>query len=370
MFPFLPAIARGLGVGIEAIALIVTVRSALGLAGPALGSVVDSWGRKVGLTMGLALFSAGLLPIAFWPTYPVLLLGLVVSTVGNIVVDASIYAFIGDRFSYERRGRAIAVVEIGWSSAYLVGIPAAGWLIARQGWNAPFLWLALAGVAMLLLQWRMMPPEPRTDREHGRPWKWIGQVLREPAARVGLAFTLLLLTANQIINIVYGSWMETQHHLRIEELGAASTVLGLAGVVGVLMVAFFSDRLGKVRAIRLGIGANVVALLALPWLGKNLMGALVVLFVLYLSFEFSLTSALSLMTELVPAARATMMAGNVAAMAAGDALGAFVGPHLYGLGGIVASTTGAALISLLALALLILYVRFERPSRVAERNQI
>jgi predicted MFS family arabinose efflux permease len=348
----------------------VAVRSALGLAGPAFGSAADSWGRKVGLSVGLVLFIAGLLPVAIWPTYQVLLVGLVLSGVGNIIVDSSIYAFIGDRFPYQRRSRAIALVEIGWSAAYLIGIPAVGWLMANQGWNAPFLWLALFGGVALVWNLRLMPAD-RPLREHRpHPWQGIGRVLREPSARAGLLFSLLLVAANQLISIIYGAWMESTYHLQVEELGVATTVLGLAGIVGVLLVIWLADRLGKVRAIGLGIGGGVLACLTLPWLGQSLTGALAVLFVLYFSFEFALTSSLSLMTELVPAARATMMAGTAAAMAAGDSLGAFFGLRLYEAGGIFASTGIAALVGVLSLALLVFYVKVDRATPVRERSQI
>ena len=135
---------------LDAVALLVTLRSALGVVGPALGSVADHWGRRAALLAGLGLFSAGLALVAVWPTYPVLAAGLVISGLGNIIIDSTIYAFIGDRFPYDQRARAMAVVEMGWSGAFVVGIPLAGWLIARGTWDAPFFWLALLGLVALM----------------------------------------------------------------------------------------------------------------------------------------------------------------------------------------------------------------------------
>jgi len=55
-----------------------------------------------------------------------------------------------------------------------------------------------------------------------------------------------------------------------------------------------------------------------------------------------------LMTELLPSARATLMAFNVASLSFGRAIGAFLAPRLYGLG-FLAVALGAIGFNLLAL---------------------
>jgi predicted MFS family arabinose efflux permease len=80
------------------------------------------------------------------------------------------------------------------------------------------------------------------------------------------------------------------------------------------------------------------------------------LFALYLSFEVAVVAMLPLISELVPGARATLMAGIVTAVAAGDALGALIGPWLFRFG-LMANTVASAVLNLVALALLIFLVR-------------
>ena len=148
VYPFLPIIARGLGVSVEMATLAVFARSALGLLGPLLGSAGDRHGRRSALTIGLGIFGGGMMLVAVWPTYPGFFIGLLVSGAGTIISDSAVYAYLGDRVPYARRGMAMAFVEIGWSAAYIAGIPLSGWLISRRDWSAPFLWLALFGWAI------------------------------------------------------------------------------------------------------------------------------------------------------------------------------------------------------------------------------
>jgi DHA1 family inner membrane transport protein len=138
--------------------------------------------------------------------------------------------------------------------------------------------------------------------------------------------------ANELVNLLFGVWLEDSFGLQIAALGAASAIIGISELSAEGLVAVFVDRIGKTRAVALGLMVNSIAALALPFIGKTETGALAGLFFFYLSFEFTLVSSIPLMTEIVPSARATLMAFNVAALSLGRALGALIGPRLYGLG--------------------------------------
>jgi predicted MFS family arabinose efflux permease len=142
----------------------------------------------------------------------------------------------------------------------------------------------------------------------------------------------LLSAANEVVNLIFGVWMEDSFGLKIAALGAASAVIGLSELGGEGLTAALVDRLGKVRAVTLGLVANCLAALALPVLGRTLPGAFVGLFCFYITFEFTVVSSIPLMSEVVPSARATLMASHGASHALGRALGALLAPPIYALG--------------------------------------
>jgi predicted MFS family arabinose efflux permease len=154
--------------------------------------------------------------------------------------------------------------------------------------------------------------------------------------------------ANETVNLLFGVWLEDAFGLQIAALGAASAVIGLSELGGEGLVAAFVDRLGKPRAVALGLAVNSLGALALPLVGRSEAGALAGLFFFYISFEFTIVSSIPLMTEILPSARATVLALNVSGLSLGRALGALAGPQLYALGfGAVAA--GAVAFNLLAL---------------------
>ncbi len=343
---------------LSTIASAVTVRSSLGIAAPLLGPLFDIWGRKIGMLAGLGFFIAGMGVMAIWGSYAALFVSLLLVAACKIIFDPAMQSYLGDHVAYKRRGLAIALTEFGWSGAFLLGMPLVGWLIARAGWRAPFPVLAAVGLMVMAALWWMLPSD--SVPLSGRPTfsKAVRAVLARPSALAALAASLVVSTAYDTVAIVFGAWLEQSFGLHVIALGAVSALIGVAEFSGEGVVAGFSDRLGKRRTVVLGIAFAAIGCLTLPLISRTLPGALISLFLIYITFEIAIVSAIPMMTELVPGARATVMAGNVAALSLGRALGASLGPALFSLG-MWANSITAAVLALCAMAILLLFVRVE-----------
>jgi predicted MFS family arabinose efflux permease len=359
VYPFLPAFGRGLGVDLAALSLALTLRSLAGALTPLFGSIADSRGRKTGMLTGLLLFTAGAGLVALRPSYLTFLLALTLAVWGKYLFDPSMQAYLGDRVSYQRRGLVIAISEVGWSLSFIAGVPLVGLLIARRGWTAPFPLLALLGLLALVVLARILPGDPAPEAARPGLRENLALVLRHTPALAALVMGLLMSAANEVVNLVFGVWMEDSFGLKIAALGAASAVIGFAELGGESLVGGLTDRLGKPRALAGGLLLNCAAALVLPLLGRSLPGALAGLFLFYLTFEFTLVSSIPLMTEILPSARATLMAANIAGLSLGRALGASLGSLLYGLGalapalpGILPGALAAVLLNFMALVAL------------------
>lgn len=356
VYPFLPVLARGLGVDLRAMALAVSARSMLGLLGPVVGSVSDNVGQRRAMVAALLLFGIGFALVTPLPLYPVFVLALMLGSLAKIVFDSSMQAYLGERIVYARRGLAIAVTEMGWSLASLVGLPLVGLVMATRGWQDVFIWLAALGIGCAILLRLILPPDALEGRPRGAALQNLRAVAVRRAAVAGLAVSLLISTANEVINIVFGVWLENAFALQVAALGASAVVIGAAELSGEGLVAGLTDRLGKRRAVGLGILASLASSLLLPWIGDTLAGALVGLFLVYVTFEFALVSGIALMTELAPEARATAMASNISAHALGRVLGAMLGSSLF-VSGIALNSIASAGLYVAAFAVLVVFVR-------------
>ncbi len=329
VYPFLGTFARGLGVDITALSFALTGRSLVGAFVPFVASVADQRGRRFGMLAGIALFTFGVTLVALWPSLWTLTAALILALLGKYLFDPAMQAYFGDRIPYQRRGLALAVTEVGWSLSFIIGVPAMGFLIARYGWSAPFPVLAVLGLGMFAVIWWMAP---RRDTNHvptRNPWANFGFVLRNRPALAGILVALWASAANELVTLIFGVWLEDSFGLQIAALAGASAVIGISELGGEGLVALFTDRLGKPRALALGLSANALAAVSLPFIGRTEVGALVGLFLFYITFEYVMVSHVPMMTELVPGARATIMSFNLTGHSLGRAIGAFLAPLIY-----------------------------------------
>jgi predicted MFS family arabinose efflux permease len=210
----------------------------------------------------------------------------------------------------------------------------------------------------------MIPRDPVSEDGNPGVFTNILKVLRFAPALAGLSIGMFSSAANEVINLVFGVWMEDAFGLQITALGAAAAVIGIAELTGESMVGIWVDRLGKPRAITLGLMANSLVALTFPYLGQTLPGAVVGLFFFYLSFEFTLVSTIPMMLEILPRARATMMAVNISAVSLGRALGSLLAPMLYTWG--IGTSAGVAIVFNLLALMALRWVRTQESTAVSK----
>jgi len=352
MYPFLSTFARGLGVDLAAISLVLTVRALLGSLSPLLAQVSEHHGRKSGILLGMGMYLAGVALVTIWPTYLVFFAAQSIAFLGFYLYLSSMQAFLGDNVPYRQRGSIMAIVELGWSLAFIAGIPFVGFLIGRFGWYAPFPVLVGMGILAFLVLLQVIPADRSKKQASGASWQYFHKVLASPSAVAGLTLSLTFVAANEVVNIVFGVWMEDSFGVKVAALSIASAVIGLSEFGGDVLSAAIVDRLGKERVIRIALILNGLVALALPWIGRSLWSAIAALFLFYITYEFGVTSSMPLISEILPATRATLMGANTAAYSLGRALGALLAPLLYTFSfqANAITSAGLVLISLFALS--------------------
>jgi DHA1 family inner membrane transport protein len=329
VYPFLAVFARGLNVEIGVISLAMAVSMATSAIGPFLAPIADRRGRKTGMLIGLGIFLAGSLSASLFPSLGTFFIAILLGNLGNNVFLPAMQAYLGDHVKYQRRGFYLAVTELSWALSFILFIPVAGIILKNSLWNGPFIWLSALGLLTTLLIWIFIPQDTPTELEPLTIFKDIKKVLGSTPAVLGMLMGVAFITGNELVNMVFGVWMQDSFGLQVAALGAVSAVIGFSELGGEGVAALLADRLGKEKTIGISFLLNGLWVITLPWLGNTEVGAFIWLFVFYLTFEVGVVSALPLMTEVFPTARATMMALFIAALSIGRALGGVTAPWLY-----------------------------------------
>ena len=238
-----------------------------GLAQPFAGRLVDVFGPKRMIAIGIGVMGAALVGLAFmqdiWLLY--ILYGVVAAMAyasGGQVAQASLIS----RWFSRRRGLAISIGSTGTSLGQLIIIPLAMALILGVGWRMSYgalgLSLLLITVPLTLTLLRNTPAEmglapdgdpPRLAEQISPTSPSLTAAVKPLTLREIVATrTFLLLTSGFFIcgftvNLVITHLAPFGHEHGLEQMAAASA-LGLSGVsslVGVLATGALSDRYGR-----------------------------------------------------------------------------------------------------------------------------
>ncbi|HCS39080.1 MAG TPA: hypothetical protein DIW44_05775 [Anaerolineaceae bacterium] len=359
IYPFLAVFASGLHVEIGTISLAMAVSMATSALGPFLAPIADRRGRKTGMLIGMGIFLTGMLSASLFPSIVTFFIAILLGSLGNNVLLPPIQAYLGDHTPYARRGFYMAVIELSWALSFIIMVPLAGLILTHSQWNGPFIALSVTGAIATLLIWWLVPNDLPVQGEPVAVFADIRKVLGYLPAVMGMLMGLSFILGNELINVIFGVWMQDAYGLQIAALGAASAVIGFSELGGEGIAAFLADRIGKERSIAAGIILSSLTVITLPLVGSSIVGAFIWLFLFYLSFEVVVISALPLMSEIMPSSRATMMALFIAALSIGRALGDLAAPPLY-KGGILVNGAVSLFFNLLALFLLS-RIKFKHP---------
>ncbi|MHC1782089.1 MAG: MFS transporter [Anaerolineaceae bacterium] len=347
--PFLMVFARGLDVEMGDVAAALSAASATSSLGPFLAQIADRQGRRTGILLGLFIFSVGSSLVIFWPSYGTFFAAVMLANLGNNVFQPALQAYISDAVSYQKRGLVLSILEISWAGSYILCVPLVGVLISRYTWRSPFSVLAALGLLSIVVVLVTIQKD-RPTREEADARQSILQVIRYRPAIFAVLMTACFVCANALVTVMYGVWVEQAFNLEIAAIGAAAAVIGLSELSGEALVGWLADHLGKQRSIILGLVLNSLWVAALPLAGRSVTGAMVWLFVFFLTFEIAMVSTIPLISEIIPNARATMLSLFFSCASLGWALGAFLAPRVYSLSGFLAVAIAAAVFNLLALA--------------------
>lgn len=325
VYPFLPAIARGLNVSPATLSTLIAVRNLGGMATPVAARAAERYGRRRLMLLATVAVTIGCSATAMTSWLPIAALGIVLVGLAKPVFDISMQAWFGDRVPYDERGRVFGITELTWSVA-LAAVPLSGWLIERTSWRAPFILVGILAAVGSVSVFRMIDsdaPQERVTRSLG---------FTRTRARILLS-TLFFSVAAEVPFIVYGQWLEGSFGLSVVGIGAFTIVIVVAELAGEGLVTLVADSWGLRRMFFAGLVVSAFAYASFS-MASNLVPALVVVAVWIAAFEVTIVAAIPFVSELAIDARERLLSLFVAMVSLGRGIGALIAQPLFSAGGI------------------------------------
>jgi predicted MFS family arabinose efflux permease len=349
--PFIATIARGLDVKLADIGVAIAVSELFGLASPLIGRIVDRLGARRAVAVGLGAAILGTCLAAASQGVAMLTVALVILGQGNTTFYLGIGTWIAMHVPYERRGRVTGLIEVSWALGLLIGVSTMGLVTAATSWRFGYLSGAAAMIVMaIVVVGRIDSPTDEhrisaATRAHGRLISRGWLVLLS-----GFAIT----AASHALIVTFGSWLEDEFGLTPAGLSAVTFLLGAGELAATLSVARFTDVWGKRRSVAVGAALMIPASAGLALFHHHLILGVALLAIGVLGFEFSVVSAISLGTGLMPGSPARGLGLLIGVDTVGRAVMSIPATRLYtshGIGWPAAMATMLAVIAVVTISM-------------------
>jgi multidrug resistance protein len=300
----------------------------------------DRSGRRAPMLWGLVGLAFTTLAFAYSRTYWVLLVARVLQGVSGAATWVPGGALVADHFPREERGRAMGIVFAGANLGLLLGPPLSGFLDHYMGPMAPF-HLAIGLVVLDALGRILLLREAAPSLEEPIPW---GLLLRN---RVVLVFAGAMALGAGFWTLMESALpLDFSHRLQLGSRGIGFLFGGaaLAHALSSPWMGRLSDRIGRVRVLRIGLGASLVlfplpALLGSPWAVALAMGALGV------NMSFLVSPCSPAVADQVERMDSRSFASGFSILNVAYSIGMILGPlvgglliHAFGLAGALSAT--------------------------------
>lgn len=292
---------------------------------PLLISVSGSLGRRYVLIAAMSVFMIASLFTAVAPNPTLLFVSRAVAALGGCVFTP-VAASVGySAVAPERRGRALATVFLGMSSAQALGVPAATFIGFAFGWQATFLILAAMGFGTILLLAAYIPATTVFETNSlrnllgaARDWRRLIGVL-VTTTHFGSMCVLYAFISPVIADVA-----------QMGDSGANFVLLvfGIGATISSVLIGRVVDRVHLVWTIAILIIAQAVIMPAFSFLPMPSMLVVVLSFIWAATGPGFMIAQQALLIQRSPNRQTIMLSLNATANYTGTTVGAAVGAYI------------------------------------------
>lgn len=258
----LPDIAEGLHTTPNGVGLSITVYAAVvAVLAPTVATVLARVPRVPLVVTGMLLTGAGTAITALADDLPVFIVGRAIAGAGGAAIVPTAVAAAAAMVPAARRGRAIAIVTLGFTFSTAIGSPAGTAIAHVGGWRLPLAAVAVLSVASALvvaLVVRGIPlSEPMSLARRA-------SVLGDPRILVTLLSTVGTIVAFNVAYIYSSTYTGQATGGSGALLAGLLLLYGLGGIVGNQLAGRLTDRYGNRVVGSILMAIHLVALAVMP----------------------------------------------------------------------------------------------------------
>lgn len=346
--PLLPVLAQSYHASITTVALSVTIYAiCYAIGSPLLGPLGDRFPKRRLLLVGVVIFFVGGVACVWAPTVGWFNIGRAVAGIGAATTLPNVWALIGQMFHGKKLNLIMGITMAALSLSIALGVPMGTGLAQLVNWRLAF--VVSVGLTLLAggILYRVIPRRTLVMKKVDY-WQSYDQIGRSLKAKLALLITLTWMLGFYVVYTFLGTFITRQFHLNTGQTGLVFVAYGLSNFVASFFGGVVMTKLGKLATVQLSGVLSAVAMAGLLAGQQSLLAIIGSLIVLAIVQGLGVTALNTIIVNLLPLQRATMMASNSAMLYLGLTVSSSVGGWAYprvGFFGITLAAMGALLIA-------------------------
>lgn len=299
--------------------LLITIYAlCYGITAPVFGMMSDRVGRKRMIIIGFIIFSISTFCTGLAKNFEILLLFRGLTGLSGAMIMPSIFALVGDKVTYESRGKAMGTIMGAMIGSTVIGVPIGAFLSEIGNWQWTFYSIGLLTLFLTLLINHILRNEKEREDVHVSLTEMVDAPLKMTVVNISVLFALLatfLWTIGLHGMFSYiGVYYENNFGISVGKIGIVIFLAGVGSVAGNILGGKLADKIGKKSVIVIASIVSSISVMLFSLSTENLVIAIIVHIIWSLFIGFGQASLTALISELKPAVRGTVMALNSSAM--------------------------------------------------------
>jgi len=319
----LDQVAGSLNVSLALAGQMVTLYAlSYALLSPVIAAALANWPRKRLLLTGMVIFVIGNVITALAPNIELVLASRLIAGLGAAMFSPTATAAGASLVAPEQRGRALAIVIAGLTSATALGAPLGTFIGGLMDWRATMWFVSAVGaVAAIGVAWRLpaIPSAPAVSLARRL------EPLSDSRVLLTILTTFLTYAGLFLVYTYIGSSFDRATGGNASVLAGLLLLWGVAATVGNLAAGRLTDRFGSRKIINVSIVALTLNFALLPWTSASLATAIPALIVWGLFGWGMLVPQQHRLISIVPSAAPLLLGLNSAALYVGVSMSGVIG---------------------------------------------
>ena len=298
VIPVLPTLMNELGITGAVVGYMVAAFAITQLlVSPIAGRMVDRFGRKIMIVLGLFIFGISEFLFGLGKSVEILFISRMLGGVSAAFIMPAVTAFIADITTMAQRPKALGFMSAAISTGFIVG-PGIGGFLAEIGTRVPFFVAgilgAFAGILSLVL---LKEPTRAVDDTDAAP-SLLGSFSRIFSPLYFIAFILIFVLSFGLaaFESLFSLFVDHKFGFTPTDIAIIITGSGIVGAIAQLVLFnWLTQKMGEINLIRYSLALSAILTFAMTIVGSY-WSILFVTFFLFVGFDLirpAITSYLS-----------------------------------------------------------------------------